>query len=95
MSIHNRNVYLRKPTPSEIWTCGLPGWIPKTKEEKPGTKEGPTGRLKYVEHVLSVDRVPWLKKIAIEEEHEPVVIGLASETDYSSDNDTASETEGI
>ena len=51
--------------------------------------------LKYVEHVLSVDRVYWLKKIAIEVEHEPVVIGLASETDYSSDTDTASETEGI
>ena len=29
--------------------------------------------LKYVEHVLSVERVYWLKKIAIEEEHEPVV----------------------
>ena len=51
--------------------------------------------LKYVEHVLSVDRVYWLKKIAIEVEHAPVVIDLASETDYSSDTDTASETEGI
>ena len=40
-------------------------------------------------------RVYWLKKIAIEEEHEPLVIGLASETDYSSDTDTAGETEGI
>ena len=66
----------------------------QTKEEKPersGTKEGPT--LKYVEHVLSVERVHWLKKIAIEEELEPVVIDLASETDYSSDTDTASETQ--
>ena len=45
--------------------------------------------LKYIEHVLSVERVYWLKKIAIEEEHEPVVIGPASETDYSSDTDTA------
>ena len=35
----------------------------------------------------------WLKKIAIKEEHEPVVIDLASETDYSSDDDTASKTE--
>ena len=49
--------------------------------------------LKYVEHVLSVKRVYWLKKIAIKEEHEPVVIDLASETDYSSDADTASKTE--
>ena len=65
----------------------------QTKEEKPErsrTKEGPTNTiLKYVEHVLSVERVYWLKEIAIEEEHEPVVIGLASETDYSSDTDTA------
>ena len=51
--------------------------------------------LKYVEHVLSVERVYWLKKIAIKEEHEPVVIDLASETDYSSDADTASEMEGM
>ena len=29
------------------------------------------------------------------EEHEPVVIDLASDSDYSSDTDTASETEGI
>ena len=36
-----------------------------------------------------------LKKIAIKEDHEPVVIDLASETDYSSDADTASETEGM
>ena len=41
-----------------------------------------------VEHVLSVERVYWLKRIAIEEEHEPVVI----DTD---DTDTASETEGM
>ena len=51
--------------------------------------------LKYVEHVLSVERVYWLQKIAIKEEHEPVMIDLASETDYSSDTDTASETEGM
>ena len=51
--------------------------------------------MKYIEHVLSVERVYWLKKIAIMEEHEPVVIDLASETDYSSDADTASETEGM
>ena len=47
--------------------------------------------LKYVEHVLSVERVYWLKKIAIE----TVVMGLASETNYSSNTDTASETEGM
>ena len=51
--------------------------------------------LKYVEHVLSVERVYWFKKIAIKEEHEPVVIDLASETDYSSYTDTASATEGM
>ena len=33
--------------------------------------------------------------MAVEEEHEPVVIDLASDSDYSSDTDTASETEGI
>ena len=44
---------------------------------------------------FTVERVYWLKKIAIKEEHEPVVIDLASETDYSSDADTASETEGM
>ena len=47
--------------------------------------------LKYVEHVLSVEPVYWLKEIAIEEKHGPVVIDLA--TDYSSDTDTASLTE--
>ena len=51
--------------------------------------------LKYVEHVLSVGRVYWLKKASIEEEHEPAVIGLVSENDYSSDTDTSSETEGM
>ena len=45
--------------------------------------------LKYVDHVLSAKRVNWLKRITIEEEHEPVVIDLASDTDYSSDTDTA------
>ena len=46
-------------------------------------------------HVLSVVRVYWLKETAIEEEREPVVIGLASGTDYSPDTDTASETEDM
>ena len=36
-----------------------------------------------------------IKKIAIKEEHEPVVIDLASETDYSSDADIASEAGGM
>ena len=37
----------------------------------------------------------WLKEIAAEEDHEPVVIDLASGSDYSSGTDTASMTEGI
>ena len=45
--------------------------------------------MKYVEHVLSAECVNLLKRITIEEEHEPVVIGLALEMDYSSDTDTA------
>ena len=48
--------------------------------------------LKYVEHALSVERVYWVKKMAIKEAHEPVVIDLAPETDYHSDTDTARET---
>ena len=32
--------------------------------------------MKYVDHVLSAERVYWLKRIGIKEEHEPVVIGL-------------------
>ena len=66
----------------------------QTKEEKPERSFDWT-TLKYVEHVLSVEGVYLLKKVAIEEEHEPVVIDLASETDNSSDTDTASETEGM
>ena len=50
---------------------------------------------KCVEHVLSIEQVYWRKEIAVEEEHEPVVIDLASDSDYSSDTDTASETEGM
>ena len=36
-----------------------------------------------------------VKKIAIKEENEPVLIDLASETDYSSEADTANETGGM
>ena len=50
---------------------------------------------KCVEHVLSVEQVYWRKEIAVEEEHGPVVIDLASDSDCSSDTDTASETEGM
>ena len=56
----------------------------QTKEKEPErsrTKGVQLTTLKYVEHVLSVERVYWLKKIAIKEEHEPLVIDLASETD--------------
>ena len=48
--------------------------------------------VKCVEHVLSVERV---KEIVAEEDHEPVVIDLASVSDCSSDTDTDSETEGM
>ena len=44
---------------------------------------------------LSVERASWLKEIAVEEEHEPVVIDIASDSDCSSDTDVASETEGM
>ena len=69
----------------------------QTKEERTVWNERGSNwtTLKYVEHVLSVERVNWLKKIAIKKEHEPVVIDLASETDYSSDTDTANATEGM
>ena len=50
---------------------------------------------KCVEHVLPVEQVYWRKKFAVEEEHKPVVIDLASDSDCSSDIDTASETEGM
>ena len=50
---------------------------------------------KCVKHVLSVERVYWLKEIAAEEDLEPVVIDLASASDCSFDTDAASETEGI
>ena len=46
--------------------------------------------VKCFEHVLSVERVYWLKEIAAEEDHQPVVIDLASDSDCSSDTDTAS-----
>ena len=45
--------------------------------------------------MLSVEGAYWEKEIAVEEEHEPVMIGLASDPDCSSDTDTASETEGM
>ena len=52
--------------------------------------------VKCVEHVLSVERVYILvKEIAAEEDHEPVVIDLASDSDCSSNTDTASETESM
>ena len=60
----------------------------QTKEEKPersGTKEGPTGRLYSTLSMfvfLSVERVYWLKKIAIEKN-----MSQWWETDYSSDTD--------
>ena len=50
---------------------------------------------KCVEHVLSIEQVYWRKEIAVEEEHEPVVIDLSSDSGCSSDTDTASETEGM
>ena len=50
---------------------------------------------KCVEHVLSVEPVYWGKEIAVAEEHEPVAIVLASDSDCSSDTDTASETDGM
>ena len=56
----------------------------QTKEEK-NQRGSIWTTLKYVEHVLYVERVFWnLEKIAIKEKHEPMVIDLASETDYSS-----------
>ena len=48
-----------------------------------------------VDHVKSVERTYWANEIAVEEEHEPVVIDLASDSDCSSDTDTASESEGL
>ena len=47
--------------------------------------------MKCVEPVLSVERV----YILVKEDHESVVIDLASGSDCSSDTDTASETEGM
>ena len=67
----------------------------QTKEEKNQRGSNWT-TLKYFEHVLYVERVFWnLEKIAIKEKHEPMIIDLASETDYSSDTGTASGTAGI
>ena len=50
-----------------------------------------------VRRACFVDRaeVYWRKEIAVEEEHEPVVIDLALDSDCSSDTDTASEKENI
>ena len=48
-----------------------------------------------VDHVKSVERTYWANEIAVDEEHEPVVIDLASDSDCSSVTDTASETEGL
>ena len=48
-----------------------------------------------VDDVKSVERTNWANEIAVDEEHEPVVIDLASDSDCSSDTDTASETEGL
>ena len=58
-----------------------------TTEEKP---EQPRTKRVHVddEHVLSVERVYMLKEIVVEEEHDPVVSGLASDSDWSSDTDT-------
>ena len=37
----------------------------------------------------------WLKEVAVEEEHEAVMIDLAGDSYRSSNTDTASETEGM
>ena len=53
-----------------------------TTEEKP---EQPRTKRVQVddEHVLSVERVYWLTEIVVEEEHDPVVSDLASDSDCS------------
>ena len=58
-----------------------------TKEEK--AEQPRTKRVQVVDELfLSVERVYWLKEIVVEEEHDPVVSGLASDSDWSSDTDT-------
>ena len=55
----------------------------------------PGERARCVAHVKLVVRAYWANEIAVEEEIESIVIDLASDSDYSSDTNTASETENL
>ena len=68
----------------------------KTKKPgQPGMTRVQLDDLKWFEHIMSVQRVYWLKGVWVEEDHESVVIDLASGSDCISDTDTARKTEGM